>query len=606
VTPGAITCQALLNCLVREVSVPEQQVWESEGHLLVRLARAGHLLRVRLRRPSAGLGVRMTGDAQELRDGAWHPVGWQRLGRLIAAELTLATGTANKEFSGQVHSSHTALTAILRARSVRAAHRGDGQGRRPRQAPSRGTGQGIGGQEPDEPQTGDPRIDRYLASEQALIAGHRFHPAPKARQARDWLRYAPEAGSAFPLRFLGVRDEVLVGEGDAAALDRLGAPVPPPGYRVLPVHPWQLRMLAGREWLRQATARGLLADLGPGPREVVPTSSVRTVYDPAADVFCKFSLGVRITNCVRTCAWYELAAAVTLTGLLGPVFDELAARFPGTVLLGEPGYRTVALASRDAFEGLAVIVRDGLRGRLAPGVTPLLAASLTEPSVPGEYPGLFDGGDADWLMAWWEAYLRRVVPPVLHAFFCHGIVLEPHLQNVLIGVDAERMPVQAIFRDLEGVRLLPQRHGRLLATLAPRVGRALAYDAGRGWNRVAYCLLVNHLAEIAATIADRCAGQEAEVEAGLWRQARRVVAGFARDHDWPPQLRALLAGVPLPAKANLRVRWARAADHDATYVHVPNPLSDGVRGASRRGRPPGAPRGWDGEMARTGSGRSAP
>jgi hypothetical protein len=34
----------------------------------------------------------------------------------------------------------------------------------------------------------------------------------------------------------------------------------------------------------------------------------------------------------------------------------------------------------------------------------------------------------------------------------------------------------------------------------------------------------------------------------------------------------VLAGVPLPAKANLRVRWARDADRDAGYVTVPNPL----------------------------------
>jgi siderophore synthetase component len=64
---------------------------------------------------------------------------------------------------------------------------------------------------------------------------------------------------------------------------------------------------------------------------------VRTVYDPVADVFCKFSLNVRITNCVRKSAWYELAGSVALTRLLAPVFAELGRRFPGTVLLGEPG-----------------------------------------------------------------------------------------------------------------------------------------------------------------------------------------------------------------------------------------------------------------------------
>ncbi len=36
--PAALTCQALLNCLIREVSLPEQQAWEHDGHLVIRPA----------------------------------------------------------------------------------------------------------------------------------------------------------------------------------------------------------------------------------------------------------------------------------------------------------------------------------------------------------------------------------------------------------------------------------------------------------------------------------------------------------------------------------------------------------------------------------------
>jgi siderophore synthetase component len=283
-------------------------------------------------------------------------------------------------------------------------------------------------------------------------------------------------------------------------------------------------------------------------------------------VFCKFSLSVRITNCVRTSAWYELAGSVLLTQLLAPVFADLAAAFPGTVLLGEPGYRTAALATREAYEGLAVIVRDGVRARTRG--TPLLAASLTEAAGAG---GRFGGRDGDWLLAWWQAYVTVVAPPVLAAFFGHGVVLEPHLQNVLVGLDDDGWPAQVIFRDLEGTKLVSSRHGALLAGLAPGVARGLAYDARRGWDRVAYCLLVNHLAEVAAAIADH---GPAGLERELWARARRVLAEAAGRHGWPPQLRAVLAGVPLPAKANLRLRWARGADREATYVPVPNPLRE--------------------------------
>jgi len=275
---------------------------------------------------------------------------------------------------------------------------------------------------------------------------------------------------------------------------------------------------------------------------------------------------------------------VALTGLLGPVFADLAARFPGTAVLGEPGYRTVSLGARDAAESLSVIVRDGLRGHLAPGVTPVLTAALAEPpgTRPGEEAGgLLDGRDPEWLLGWWEAYVRAVAPPVLHALFGHGVVLEPHLQNVLVGVDGGGLPVQAIFRDMEGTKLLTPDHDAALATMEPAVARALGYDAERGWNRVAYCLLVNHLAEIAAAIADRHPRPADRFEAGLWDRAGDVLTGYARDHGWPPRLRAVLAGAPLPAKANLRLRWARGADRAAAYLAVASPLGEDAMGSRR-------------------------
>jgi siderophore synthetase component len=542
--PATLTVQALLNCLVREVCGPPGHAREDAGHLIVRLPKSGALLRARLRRPSAGLGPRLSGDAEERRRGRWEPLGWRRLADLVAAELTLTTGIANPEFAAQVRDSHAAMAAIIRA-----------QAGTPRPAGS--------------------RISRYIASEQSLTAGHRFHPAPKARQGSpgDWLRYAPEAGARFPLRFLAVRDDVAVGVGDTAALDTLGGPAPPAGYRVLPAHPWQFRLQAADAdgWLRRGLDAGLVLDLGEGDRAVVPTSSVRTVYDPAADVFCKFSLGVRITNCVRTSAWYELAGSVELSGLLGPVLAGLAGRYPGVAMLAEPGYRTVAASSRGAYEGLAVIVRDGLRPHLLPGVTPLLAAALTEPAPPA---AMQDPA------AWWGAYVRLLVPPVLDLLVTHGVALEPHLQNVLVGVDAAGLPAQVIFRDLEGTKLVRGQHSALLAALSAAlppgaVGR-LAYGQDLAWNRVLYCLLVNHLAEIAAALADRAPDRPEVLEAWLWSDLRDVLAKCAADLGWPSRLRALLGGAALPGKANLRVRWARAADREAGYVPVPSPFGRGL------------------------------
>ncbi|MBO2455152.1 IucA/IucC family protein [Actinomadura barringtoniae] len=542
------TAAALLNCLIREVCAPEQQVWPDEAHLVARLPRVGVTLRAALARPPVGATYRLAPPYEERRDGEWITARWDRLASLIAGELELATGRANPEFLGQVADSHAALESILTKRS----------------APAEPTDSGLTDSGPTEngPTENGPPENRYLDSEQSLIAGHRFHPSPKARQGSptDWLAYAPEAGASFHPRWLAVRDDVLAQEGDPQAfakLDELGPP-PPQGHTLLPAHPWQLRLLAERPMLRRAFAAGLIQDLGPAAPDAFPTSSVRTAYLPAADVFCKFSLDVRITNCVRKNAWYELTGATVLNKLVGPVFDRLrTAASGGATFLAEPAYRSVALADQRLYEGLGVILRQGV-GDL-PG-TPLLAAALTDPYSAhlATLPAL---ETPDGAIAWWDAYVRHVAPPVLHAFFDHGIVLEPHLQNVLIAVDGDGMPVQAVFRDLEGTKLVDGRWD--LSGLPAQVREAMTYDADRGWNRVVYCLLVNHLTEVAAAVADL----HPAVDRTLWQVARKH---FGHDR---PEMRALLAGVPLPAKANLRARWARSADRGATYVPTPNPLA---------------------------------
>ncbi|WP_285704132.1 IucA/IucC family protein [Microtetraspora sp. NBRC 16547] len=532
-----VTLGALLRCCVREVAGPRGQVWPAGPYLLLRVA--GTLLRARVH---GGIALRFDGPAEWLAGGAWQPLTSEMLVKLVEQELP----GGNEEFAAQVASSREAITALLRARE----------------------------------RTGAPE-DPWLASEQALVAGHPFHPSPKAREGSGWVRYAPEAHARFPLRLLGVRADLVAGRGETGALDLFGSA--PPGYVPLPAHPWQLDLLADE--LRGPLADGRLVDLGDGSRPVVPTSSVRTVYDPETGMCLKFSLDVRITNCVRKNAWYELIGAVELSERLGPVFARLAADFPGTRWLPEPGYRSADLGVR-LLEGLGVILRPGPWTVCGPGVTPVLAGALAGPlpgpiAVPAAVPAAGSAagsagraarapgpyGAADPL-DWWRSYVEKVAPPVLDAYFTHGVVLEPHLQNVLLGVDHHGLPREVIFRDMEGTKLLRDRHD--VSDLPSAVATALTYDAERGWNRIVYCLLVNHLAEIAATVAEH-AGQDLSPE--LWAIARDVLAAYAAGHGSPPLLAELLAGAPLPAKANLGVRWARGADRSAGYVPIANPLA---------------------------------
>ncbi|MEU3166060.1 IucA/IucC family protein [Streptosporangium sp. NPDC006930] len=556
-----VSLAALLRCCVREIAGPRGQVGHEEPYVL--LSVAGTRLRARAH---GGLALRFEGRPEWLENGSWRPLSTDVLVRLVETEL----GEDNDEFAAQVAASRDAIAALIAAR-----------------------------------QEVPPPTDPWLASEQALVGGHPFHPSPKARGGAGWLRYAPEAHASFPLRLLGVRDDVLAGEGDTGALDELGQA--PPGYSPLPAHPWQLELLAAD--LAAPLADGRLIDLGESARMAVPTSSVRTVYEPLIDRCLKFSLDVRITNCVRKNSWYELAGAVELSRRLEPVFLDLAAAFPGTRWLPEPGYRSAKLGTR-LLEGLGVIVRVGPWSVCRPGVTPLLSGALATgwqvagdmpdtvrspvtgavrsdvpdiarwraagtvpgvvgPPMTGTVPGGVPTGMAGVSVAdpvrWWRAYVECVAPPVLDAYVSHGVVLEPHLQNVLIGVDADGLPVEAVFRDLEGTKLVAGRHD--LSGVPHRVAEALTYDAASGWNRVVYCLMVNHLAEIAASLAGTGSTRE------LWAVAGDVLAKYAASRGWPRPLSELLSGAPLPAKANLSVRWTRSADRSAGYVTVANPLA---------------------------------
>lgn len=540
-----VVAHTLLNCLLRELSTPEGQVDVVGDHLVVRLPRAGRVLRVRLRRQSRTGAHRFTGPAQ-VPDGAdWRAISCLALLDLIEDELGLRTGRPNDELCEQVASSAQAMAALRTGRPAEA----------------------------DAPEGGP--VEVWLASEQALVHGHRHHPSGKARSGppATWLAHAPEVGARFQLQRLAVAPEVLrerTASGGHALLGQIAGEAD--GWPVLPVHPGQWERLRTDAVVVAALRDGRLVDLGLSGPAVVPTSSVRTVWHPGGG-FSKLSLDVRITNCVRRNAAYELEGAVTLTALLDPVAADLAERHPGTVLLREPAYRSVDLdGRRDLFEGLGSIAREGLTDRLLPGLTPLLAAAVADEHARGPWAvrALLDrlGGGPDAAVAWWDAWVAVVLPPVLSAYFGWGIVLEPHLQNVLVAVDEDGLARQALLRDLEGTKLVGTRWRVELAGIPTEVAQQVTYDAARGWDRVVYCLVVNHLSEVLATVAD----VHPDLEAVLWGRLRAALLRWRAEHGDAPQLRALLSGVPLPGKANLLLRWAQQADRAATYVPVSNPL----------------------------------
>nr|BFE83349.1 hypothetical protein GCM10020093_059500 [Planobispora longispora] len=184
-------------------------------------------------------------------------------------------------------------------------------------------------------------------------------------------------------------------------------------------------------------------------------------------------------------------------------------------------------------------------------------------------------------MRWWRAYVERVAPPVLDAYLSHGVVLEPHLQNVLVGVDDAGIPVEAVFRDLEGTKLVAGRHD--LSDLPGRVADRLAYDAASGWNRVLYCLMVNHLPEVAATLA----GTSPEADAllrELWAAAGRCSRATPPPGDGRVSCRTFWPGRRCPPRPTCRCdgRGRRTARRGMSRWPIPWRCCHDVPGGSPR------------------------
>jgi siderophore synthetase component len=574
----------LLNCYCREVAVPDgrlsfgsrfgQNDWplalraaQQEGPVMHLLLPRSHVRVIGVvERPTASGCYRYRGPFYGRAPGrGWSPLDWQALARLLLQELALRFDTPfNEELYAQIADSVETVVTILTHRQA--------------------------------PEAAADYLSQYIASEQALVFGHAFHPTPKSREGfseEDRRRYSPELQVRFPLHYFAVQEAYVRQAGllsdTPADLIRAQAPqgLAREGLALLPVHPWQARYLVQLPAVQQALRAGRLQDLGPQGEAYAATSSIRTLFHPHNPFFYKVSLQVRITNCVRKNAVYELEGALEVSRLLRDLQPDLAARFPDLRLLSEPGFMTVDLADAEpgqrvaVEEGFGLILREGLGGLTAGQVTPVLAGSLFAARGAGlprartlcagiaRRQGLPLTEVAE---AWLAAYARRLLHPVFYSLFAHGVVFEPHLQNVLVGL-REGWPVRVAIRDFEGVKLVRGRFpAERVAHLTPRAQEALWYDRRRGWNRVAYCLFVNQMCEVVAQLS----GADAGLETRLWTVVRQALAQYQLDHGCAASrqaVRELLSGAALPAKRNFLNRVHKRADRAADYAPFPSPLA---------------------------------
>jgi siderophore synthetase component len=575
--------ETLLNCYCREVAAPNgllrvgppvgQNDWPAAVMMAVQRER-GQVLQIQLPNVQGSLlavvgGAWITGNYRYLspihhkaENRPWALLDAESLAALLLREMALQHEVPpNTELMEQIRNSVAVSTEVL-AVPV------------PLDIPA------------------DP-VAAYVDSEQSLTFGHPFHPTPKSRQGfseEDLLRYSPELRTRFPLAWFSVpREDIAQQSLLAAPCDQLiaaNAPAVDADRVAVPVHPWQAGYLRGHPLVRDALASGRLHDLGVQGEDFFPTSSIRTLYQPGNPYFYKLSLNIRITNCVRKNAWYELESAMHVNSVLRPLMPELARRFPSLALMEEPAFMSVDLRdadveqNRQVIEGFGLILRQSVDTLRAPGTVPLLAGSLfgnhyySEARMERLLGELAEknGVHPDAMTErWFSDYVEQLIHPVFHLFFAHGIIFEPHLQNVMLGL-RDGMPAQLFLRDFEGVKLTPSRHpAASMPGISERAQASLWYDEDQGWNRIAYCVFVNNLCEVIAQLG---AGKPA-MTARLWSVVRHHLHVYQHRHGnaaSAQRVNALLAGNPFPAKTNFSNRFFQRADRASTYVPVTNPI----------------------------------
>jgi siderophore synthetase component len=438
----------------------------------------------------------------------------------------------------------------------------------------------------------------FLAAEQSVRFGHPFHPAPKASlgfTGDDLDDFAPEVAASFPLHWLAVDPELIAED----RLDTVRSLDPPPAlcdaaaaqlgsgratWPLLPCHPWQTGYLAGLPAVAELRGAGRLVSLGPLGTDVHPTASVRTVWDPASGRQLKLPLSVRITNFVRENGAEQMRRSIDASRALAAIGDlDVAVDGPAGafgVLFELGSRRVVAPDGCPAGDAAALEACTGVLYREGPfmagSASPMVVAALLEPDPVDGVPPIIravqqaGGGDASG-RAWLERYLSLSLRPLTRLLRRHGIGLEAHTQNSLVALD-DGWPVRFVVRDLEGASLnrdhpaAAEHFAALISAGSPAV-----YDEIEVWRRFAYFVVVNHLGQLIATLAEHFGSPEPE----LWAVAAELLAD--EGHSW------LLDSAELPAKANL-VSVLEGHGERPTWIAVPNPLRPGVRGCPPRGQ----------------------
>ncbi|WP_200831006.1 IucA/IucC family protein [Haloarcula mannanilytica] len=442
----------------------------------------------------------------------------------------------------------------------------------------------------------------FHEAEQSLLFGHQMHPSPKSRvgfSPGQADAYVPELGGSVSLAYFRAKPRLVWSDSaversapdlvrdllrqDPTVSEEFVAEHVESEDVLLPVHPWQAARLRESPRVQRLLDTGTLRDLGLVGQEFYPTTSVRTLYHPAAEFMVKCSLAVAITNSVRTNKRDELVRGIAAVDLFrGELGEELTERYPSFSLVGDPAFLTVDTNEGDE-SGFEVLLRENPFRGGASGVAPIVALCQDVSDGNGTQLGRHVSAIAEATgrpvravaKEWFRRYLDVVVEPVAWLYLQHGLAIEAHQQNVVLGLDAG-FPDHYYHRDNQGYYATESKAEQIIS-YAPKFRDRFGtvYPDTVADERLRYQLFVNNVFGVVDALGTGGVADEADLLAAL-RDRLRDLQRIEDDHS--EFVSALITKPRIARKGNLLTRFrdfdesADRLNRQAVYTPVTNPL----------------------------------
>lgn len=580
---NAINC--LLNCYIREYALANNQV-EFDCHQIdapatfkfqvvggfkctrIIFPESNSVLMLKVECVSLLGRIKLVNQPYLKQQGqAWHPINASNLANFVLQHLALVMNNkVNLELLNQIQNSINITNLFL--------DRVNGDNKNT-----------IEGNQ------GFNTYSSLIKSEQSLLWGHAFHPAPKSRDGVSFeqlLDCSPEVQAKFPLYWFKIAPHLLkqMHCGEFLPLDSI-TKINPTDELLYPCHPWEVQTILKQPLIQKAIKLGLITEMGELGEEIYPTSSVRTIFIPKINGFMKFSIHVRLTNCVRKNAWYELESAVLLTSLISKISNSAETHCPKFSVMSESAATTLDLSSiadgnnqaniQEVIECFGILYRDGISESKQCQYQPQMAAAFFAWDKKGDslcanmiqqLASKRGVSYSSFAIRWFNGYLDALLPGVFHYFFNLGVAFEPHLQNTVIGFEDD-IPAHIWIRDLEGTKLMESHWpASEIAEVSEKVRDSVYYSRAKGWNRIAYCTLINNISEAIFHISTK----QENLEATLWLSLAGTIKLWQSKESIQPELESLLKGESIPSKNNLTTRLLKHADSLSSYSALKNPL----------------------------------